>query len=41
MANEKIVTLENLTVYNNKIQDKITVIDGRIAALETTPSSGE
>lgn len=40
MANEKIVTLENLTVYNNKIQDKITVIDDRIAALETTPSSG-
>ena len=27
MANEKIVTLENLTAYNDKIQDKIAAIE--------------
>ena len=36
MANEKIVTLENLTTYNDKIQDKITAIDDRVSVLETT-----
>ena len=35
MANEKIVTLENLTTYNSKIQDKITAIDERIEYLES------
>ena len=35
MANEKIVTLENLTTYNDKIQDKITAIDERIEYLES------
>ena len=35
MANEKIVTLENLTTYNDKIQDTITVIEERIGYLES------
>ena len=29
----KIVILENLTTYNDKIQDKITTIDDRLANL--------
>ena len=37
MANEKIVTLENLTLYNDKIQAKITGIDDRVSALEIAP----
>lgn len=35
MANEKIVTLENLTTYNDKLQDKISAIDDRIEYLES------
>lgn len=35
MANEKIVTLDNLTTYNDKIQDKITAIDERVEYLES------
>ena len=33
MANEKIVTLENLTLYNDKIQAKITAIDAKTGAM--------
>lgn len=39
MANEKIVTLDNLTTYNDKIQDKITAIDERVLVLENNPST--
>ena len=39
MANEKIVTLENLTTYNDKIQDKIDAIDERVSVLENNPST--
>ena len=39
MANEKIVTIENLKAYNNKIQDKITAIDERIEYLENNQST--
>lgn len=39
MANEKIVTLDNLTTYNDKIQDKITAIDERVSVLENNPST--
>ena len=35
MANEKIVTLENLTTYNDKNQEKITAIDERVEYLES------
>ncbi len=35
MANEKIVTLENLTTYNDRIQDQITEIGDRIEYLES------
>jgi uncharacterized protein YdcH (DUF465 family) len=34
MANEKIVTLENLTTYNTKIQDKLDTLDHRIETVE-------
>ena len=34
MANNKIVTLDNLTTYNNKIQDKITSINNVVAILD-------
>ena len=39
MANEKIVTLENLKTYNDKIQEKITAIDTRLLNLEKTTSN--
>ena len=41
MANEKIVTLENLITYNDKIQDKISDAENRIVQLEnfTIPDS--
>ena len=39
MANEKIITLDNLTAYNDKIQNKITDIDTRLSRLETSPKN--
>lgn len=39
MANEKIITLENLATYNDKIQNKITDIETRLSALENSPSN--
>jgi hypothetical protein len=39
MANEKIITLNNLTTYNDKIQDKIDAIDTRLLKLEKTASN--
>ena len=36
MTKEKIVTLVNLTIYNDKIQDKFTAIDNRLSILQTT-----
>ena len=41
MANEKIVTLENLSVYNNKIQDKIDAINTRVTELENNSDTPE
>lgn len=38
MTNEKIITLENLTTYNDKIQNKITDIETRLSAIEDSPS---
>ena len=34
MANEKIITLDNLTEYNNKISDKLTSINDRLSVVE-------
>ena len=34
MANNKIVTLDNLITYNGKIQDKIVAIDNVVAILD-------
>ena len=41
MADKKLITLENLSTYNDNIQDKLNSLDGRIETVEnfTLPDS--